>query len=383
MDFDSLLDPAVQLYIDTHSHDDLRSLMLKKSPFENVSMREIVQQIQGRQVAAKKYPFLLTKGIVFPEHLNLEQSSSLATAEYKSIGQKGESFLDLTLGFGMDSFFLSKGFRRRVLIERNPTLLQIVKHNWNRLGQRAEFHQGDLHDFLSKSEENFDLIYLDPARRDEQKKKVFLLEDLSPNLVEIQSLLLKRADKVLVKLSPLIDLTYLTEVLTNVTSIEIVALKNEVKEVLVHMEKNQSAKEVLFKCVNLKSGEPDFVFTRKQAEGSALYSEPKEFIYIPNNAILKSGAFTHVATVFGVQKLAPNTHLYTSEHFIEGFPGRVLRMEITNPSKLPKGSKFNIISKNHPLRPDEIKKKYKVKDGGEHYLIFTQSGKGKIVLKSI
>ncbi|MHA6727648.1 THUMP-like domain-containing protein [Chryseobacterium sp. A301] len=383
MDYDSLLDPEVQLFIDTHSNEDLRSLMLKKSPFEKVSMREIVVQIKGRQIAAKKYPFLRTEGIVFPEHLNLEQSSSLATAEYKSRGRKGESFLDLTLGFGIDPLFLSKDFTRRVLIERDSALIEIVKHNWKVLGREAEFKTGDLHDFLSHSNESFDLIYLDPARRDAQKKKVFLLEDLSPNLVEIQSLLLKRSKKILVKLSPLIDLTYLTEVLEKVSKIEIVAVKNEVKEVLVHMEQEFGEESVLFKCVNLESGEPDFTFTREDAECTPIYGEPKEYIYIPNNALLKSGAFSHIANVFGLEKLAKNTHLYTSTRLVKDFPGRVLRMEITDPSKLPKGSQFNIISKNHPLKPEEIKKKYKLKDGGVNYLIFTQSGKGKIVLKSI
>lgn len=384
MDIDSLLDPAVQSYIEKHSHEDLRSRMLKKSPFENLSMRELVVQMKGRQIAAKKYPFLLSKGIVFPEHLNLEQSSSLSTAQYKSKGLTGESFLDLTLGFGIDSFFLSEGFKRRVLIERNPILLKIVKHNWEVLGKEAEFYEGDLHDYLTQSSETFDLIYVDPARRDAQKKKVFLLEDLSPNLLELQSLLLTRASKILVKLSPLIDLTYLSQVLENVSKIEIVALKNEVKEVLVHMENIPRIEPIEFNCVNLESGELDFSFTKKEAdEAEASYSEPKEYIYIPNNALLKSGAFSFVATVFGLQKLAPNTHLYSSERKIEEFPGRVLRMETIDPAKLPKGSKFNIISKNHPLKPEEIKKKYKVKDGGEEYLIFTQSRKGKIVLKSI
>ncbi len=383
MTYGELLKSDVQTYLKEHTDANLAALMLKKSPFPKVSMRELVVQIKGRQVAKKKYPFLLKEGIVFPEHLNLEQSSSMATAQHKSVGLEGNRFVDLTCGFGIDAYFLSRGFKSVDLVERNSALLEIVKHNWSVLNREAQFIESDLQSFLLNSQQVYDLIYLDPARRDSKKNKVFLLEDLSPNLLEIQKDLLRRSKKVLIKLSPLIDLTYLNEVLEGLIQIEIIALKNEVKEVLVTLGQKESNPELLYKCVNLESNEPDFVFTQSQKLLPAQYSEPLAYLYIPNNAILKSGAFSLVASRFELKKLAPNTHLYTSNKKLTGFPGRILRVEPIEPTTLSKNSQFNIISKNYPLKPQELKVKYKLKDGGEHYLIFTESVGGKIVLKSI
>ncbi|SIQ11031.1 class I SAM-dependent methyltransferase [Chryseobacterium indoltheticum] len=373
----------IQNYINANLNADLHSLLLKKSPFPEVSMQEIVQQIKGRQVAQKKFPFLLQDGIIFPPQLNLEQSSSEKTALYKSEILKGEKFIDLTSGFGIDAYYLSKNFKEITLVEQNKELLDIVKHNWSILGKKANFINEKLEDFLTENNENFDVIYLDPARRDQNKNKVFLLEDLSPNILEIQDQLLFISEQVIIKLSPLIDLKYLISVLKNISKIEIIAVRNDVKEIVVFLSKNYSG-EIMCNCVNLESGENDFSFDiHAEKNAQAEYSEPQQFIYIPNNTIMKAGIFNLISSEFKLKKLHPNTHLYTSDVKISDFPGRILEMNVIDSKEIKKKEQFNLISKNYPLKPEEIKKKYQLKDGGNQYLIFTQSKKGKIILKSV
>lgn len=378
-----LLNKEVQNYINANLTTDLHSLLLKKSPFPEVSIQEIVQQIKGKQVAERKFPFLLKEGIVFPPQLNLEQSSSENTALYKSEILKGKRFIDLTSGFGIDAYYLSQNFEDITLIEQNTELLKIVEHNWNALGRKARFINQKLEDFLNENQENFDTVYLDPARRDQNKNKVFLLEDLSPNILEIKEKLLSVSGQVVIKLSPLIDLKYLISVLPQIFRIDIIALKNDVKEVVLFLSRENN-RDIICNCVNLESGESAFSFTFGEEENAkSEYSDAKKFMYIPNNSILKAGIFNLTSEKFGLKKLHPNTHIYTSSEKKEDFPGRVFEMEVVDSKNIKKKSQFNIISKNYPLKPEEIKKKYGLKDGGNDYLIFTQSKKGKIILKSV
>ncbi|GEN72801.1 class I SAM-dependent methyltransferase [Chryseobacterium lathyri] len=378
-----LLNKEIQNYINANLNTDLHSLLLKKSPFQDVSMSEIVQQIKGKQTAQKKFPFLLKEGIIFPPQLNLEQASSEITAVYKSQILKGNTFIDLTSGFGIDAYYLSQNFGEVTLVEQNPELLNIVEHNWGVLDRKAIFINQNLEDFLDINKDHFNVIYLDPARRDHNKNKVFLLEDLSPDILQIKDRLLTTADQVVVKLSPLIDLKYLVSVLPGIFRIEIIAVKNDVKEAVIFLS-NEKRKEIMVNCINLESGDSSFTFTFDEEENTqAVYSEPEKFIYIPNNSILKAGIFNLVSERFGLKKLHPNTHLYTSDQKINDFPGRVLEMESVESKQIKKKEQFNIISKNYPLKPEDIKKKYGIKDGGEGYLIFTQSKKGKIILKSV
>lgn len=371
----------IQDFINANLNTDLHSLLLKKSPFSEVSMQELVQQIKGRKVAEKKFPFLNQENIIFPPNLNLEQASSQDTAEYKAQFFKGKKFLDLTCGFGIDAYFLSQNFEKITLVEQNTELLEIVKNNWEVLGRKANFINQKLEHFLENNTERFNLIYLDPARRDNNNRKVFLLEDLSPNLIEIQEQLSEISDEILIKLSPLIDLQHLVSSLDNISKIWIIAVKNEVKEVLIHIKKTDEKTEI--SCVNLQSLEPEFNFTLNTEKNcKSEFSIPKKYIFIPNNSVLKSGAFNLVSEKFNLKKLHQNTHIYTSEKLIEDFPGRIFDAEELNPKEIKKGDKFNIITKNYPLKPEEIKKKYKIKDGGEDYLIFSQSSQNKHILKA-
>lgn len=378
-----LLDENVQKYINASLHQDLHSLLLKKSPFPGISMEEIARQVKGKSVAEKKFPFLLKESIVFPPKLNLEQATSQSVAEYKSRLFRGKTLLDLTCGFGIDAFFLSQNFEEISLVDKDKQLLEIVQHNWKILNKKAHFFNENIECFLSENQKHFDLIYIDPARRDDQKKKVFLLEDLSPNILQLQEELLDISDRVLIKLSPLIDLAYLTQVLKKIQKIYILALRNEVKEILVIQNSKSSFQNIEIQCTNLESGDADFSF---DFEHSKLIKPElsliKNYLYIPNNAVIKSGAFGWIAEKFGLRKLENNTQFFTSDVLKEDFPGRILKVKKINSKEIVKGGRFNIISKNYPLKPEEIKKKYKISDGGNSYLIFTKDVSGRIILMS-
>ena len=381
--FQKITAPEVQKYISENLNSDLTKLLLKKSPFPEVSMQEIAQQIKGKQIAAKKFPFLLKENIVFPPHLNLEQASSESTAKEKAKNLSGRAFLDLTCGFGIDAYFLSQNFSEITLLEQNKDLLEIVQYNWKTLGREANFINENLERFLeiSEKEKQFDLIYLDPARRDKDHRKKFLLSDLSPNILEIQDKLLSISKKIMIKLSPLIDLKYLQTSVKFIDEIEIIAVKNEVKEIVLHLISNTENK-LKITTKNLSTDEPNFSFSPEE-ESAVMpeFSDILEYLYIPNNAVLKSGAFNLISKKFGLKKLHPNTHLYTSDKAVD-FYGRVFKVKEISAKEIKKGDMFNIISKNHPLSPEQIKTKYKLKNGGEHYLIFTQSKKGMVILQT-
>lgn len=379
----NLLSNDVQNFIENNFNSDLHALLLKRSPFADVSMAEIAQQIKGRKVAERKFPFLNKLGIIFPPNLNLEQASSQSTAEYKAQGLAGEKFVDLTSGFGIDAYFLGENFSEVYLIEKNPELIDTVRFNWNLLSRQANFINDDLETFLANNSLYFDLIYLDPARRDANMNKKFLLEDLSPNLLEILPQLLQISAKILVKLSPLTDISYLISVIPDLTKIQIIAVRNDVKELVLTILPGSEPKDVQIECVNLESSDANLIFNFKDEKASAAsYSDVQQYIYLPNSAVLKAGAFSLVSNFFSINKLHPNSHVYTSDVMIPNFPGRILKVEKMEAKQIKKGEKFNIISKNYPLSPEQIKAKYKVKDGGSQYLIFTQTVSGKVILKS-
>ena len=382
--FREILRPEIQKYIQDNLHENLGRLLLIKSPFPGVSMQEIALQIKGKQIAVKKFPFLLKENIVFPPHLNLEQASSESTAKEKAENLSGRAFLDLTCGFGIDAYFLSQNFSEVTLLEQNKDLLEIVQHNWKTLGREASFINENLEHFLeiNEKEKQFDLIYLDPARRDKDHRKKFLLSDLSPNILEIQDKLLSISKKIMIKLSPLIDLKYLQTVVKSIDEIEIIAVKNEVKEIVLHLIPDTENK-LKITTKNLNTEEPNFSFSpEEESTATPEFSDILEYLYIPNNAVLKSGAFNLISKKFGLKKLHPNTHLYTSDKAVD-FCGRVFKVKEISAKEIKKGDAFNIISKNHPLTPEQIKTKYKLKNGGEHYLIFTQSKKGMVILQTL
>lgn len=381
-----LLTDEVQDWLFENIGRDSREVSLKKSIFKNISSSELAGQLKGLQIAKHKFGFLFeNKQIYYPPTINLEQSSSQTTAEYKSNLVSGKLLIDLTAGMGTDAYFFSKNFDKVIAIERNPELAEISEYNYNRLGcSNLEYVNSDFKKFLNENPNlKPDLIYLDPSRRNSSGRK-FLIEELEPDLNIWMDRLIQISGKVMVKLSPLSDLSNLIEKFHQITEIHPVAVKNEMKELLLICEINSNQNPKI-KAVNLESSQTDFEFNfddEKNVESQ--FSDPDKYIYEPNSAVMKSGGFKLIGQKFNLNKLEKNTHLYTSDRLEKEFPGRIYQVleEIKDLKKEISNKAFHLISRNYPISADEIRKKYRLKQSEEESLIFTKSISGKKVLRS-
>ena len=364
----------------------VNDLALQRNKYKHLSDAEwhwFLQQIEGRERTADKLPtFASIPDWWYPVRLSCEQCSSELTARYKAsllsplaLGEgKEERFLDLTGGYGVDTYFLSEHFARTDYVEQNEELCRIAAHNFA-LSQKSKverqklsiaIHNTTAEDFLLSSpcgEAGWGLIFLDPARRDSHGSKVFRIEDCTPNVVELLPTLLTHSKRLLIKLSPMLDLTQAVTSLSQVNwDIHIVAIKNEVKEVLL-----LSGGTGQITTIDLAQKDQAFVFTREEEQHCGLDirdGKLANYLYEPNAAILKAGAYKLVAQRFGLHKLDVNTHLYTSRQFIENFPGRVWR--ITEKQNLKQA---NVLTRNYPLTPEQLKKKLHLRDGGTAFVI--------------
>lgn len=364
----------------------VNDLALQRNKYKHLSDAEwhwFLQQIEGRERTADKLPtFASIPDWWYPVRLSCEQCSSELTARYKAsllsplaLGEgKEERFLDLTGGYGVDTYFLSEQFTHTDYVEQNEELCRIAAHNFA-LSQKSKverqklsiaIHNTTAEDFLLSSpcgEAGWGLIFLDPARRDSHGSKVFRLEDCTPNVVELLPTLLAHSKRLLIKLSPMLDLTQAVTSLSQVNwDIHIVAIKNEVKEVLLL---SGGTGQII--TIDLAQKDQAFVFTREEEQHCGLEirdGKLANYLYEPNAAILKAGAYKLVAQRFGLHKLDVNTHLYTSRQFIENFPGRVWR--ITEKQNLKQA---NVLTRNYPLTPEQLKKKLHLRDGGTAFVI--------------
>lgn len=383
-----ILNTGVQNFIQKNLNTDIVSVLLKNSIFDGVDSKLIAEQIEAKKKCRDKLPlWYKTTQIYYPNKLNIEQTSSEKTAAYKAEIVTGKSLLDLTGGFGIDSYFFSKKINEITHCEIDKNLSEIASHNFKKLGAKNIkcIAENGL-EFITKTGAFFDWIFIDPSRRNQAKGKVFFLEDCLPNIPENLELLFSKTDTILIKTSPLLDLAVGIKSLQNVKEIHVVAIQNEVKELLWIVEKEYT-KSVLIKTVNLKkSATENFNFRlsdEKKAQVS--YSEPQKYLYEPNAAILKSGAFKSVAAHFQTNKIAEHSHLYTSNKAIN-FPGRRFLIQkhlVFNKKEIQKLqiTKANITVRNFPDSVSNIRKKFKIKDGGETYLFFTTNiEEKKIVL---
>lgn len=382
----NILTQEFQDYLKIIEQEDFKSIGLKKSLFDGISSAEIAQQLKGIQVAKYKFPTLYsTKNIYFPPSINLEQASSEAAANYKSSLVKGKTLIDLTAGFGIDTMAFAKNFEKVYHIEQNPELSEIVQHNAQILAPNLETYTGTFQLFFETNPESkFDVIYLDPARRNSSGRK-FILEDLEPNILEWMPTFFEKSNKIIIKLSPLLDITSTLQQIDSISEIHIVALKNEVKDFLLIIDKNCSTKNPLIKAINLESNQPEFSFNfEDEYNSNANFGTVQQYIYEPNVAILKTGAFKLLSEKFNLHKLHQNTHLYTSNELLNEFPGKIYSVEkhINHPKKEIIKSKANLLVKNYNQAIDIVKKKFKITDGGETTLIFTQSIYGFHILKT-
>lgn len=386
---DQLTKPEIQDFIKDHLYDDPSALMLKANHYPDWPMKLIVEQIQAKRKAKSKLPsWFNTTGIIYPPVLSMEQCSSEYTARYKmNLINKGAKMIDLTGGFGVDFAFLSEKFSEAQYIERQVELVDRAEYNFNLLGLTdIKVHHGQSEQFLA-SQDKFDLIYLDPARRDGHNEKVVRLEDCEPNVVSLLPELLSKAKKVMIKTSPLLDIKGAINQLCAVAEVHVLAVANEVKE-LVFLLDNDSSKAPNIRCVNLKADSQEvFEFNFEAEEQSASGFGPVQvYLYEPNAAIMKAGAFKMIGNEFGLNKLHVNAHLYTSSQIVEDFPGRTFRVidKISMNRKVLKGHfpdmKANIAVRNFPMTVAQIRKKSGLKEGGDQYLFGTTDQQGKLMI---
>ncbi|WP_435625378.1 THUMP-like domain-containing protein [Flagellimonas sp.] len=355
------------------------SVLLKKPQFEGISQKELVQQLESKKKAKTKLPtWFNSNGIYYPPRIHIEQTSSEITAAYKSNLVSGKSLVDLTGGFGVDSYFFSKKIASVFHCETNKELSAIASYNFNQLNtDNIECYSRDGFLFLEESSKTFDWIFVDPSRRNDSKGKVFLLKDCEPNIPNTLSELFKYSKNVLIKVSPLLDISQAIQELQYVKQVHVVAVESEVKEVLFILEFDFIG-DIEFHAVNLISGRKD-VFTFTHAEEKKLSPNlglPSTYLYEPNPAVLKSGAFKSIGNHFGLKKLHTHSHLYTLDKLIE-FPGRRFLIKTCLPYskktiKSFKGIKANVTTRNFPTTVAELRKKHQILDGGESYFFFTK-----------
>jgi len=384
----ALLDTEVSEFIKEHQKKDLPALILKGSPFKNITIQELAVQIQGLKIAEKKFPELYqNKAILYPPKLNLEQTSSQITAKYKASLIKGEFGIDLTGGLGVDSYFISQNFKKFSYCELNPELAEIAEYNFNILGaENISVNTGDGLSILKESDEKFDWIYVDPARRDNHGGKVFRFEDCEPNIPANLKLLFKNTEHIMIKSSPLLDITAGLSELKFVKEVHIVAVRNEVKELLWILEKDY-AQKAMVKTINFEKNKiQEFSGKFGNEPIDIQFGLPENYLYEPNAAIMKSGLFDLLAFETKTKKLHQHSHLYTSDKK-DKFPGRIFQVTgIKNykPSDLKKhfkSKKANITTRNFPESVESIRKKFKIKEGGSDYIFFTTNKNGdKIVI---
>jgi hypothetical protein len=390
-EIDKLASDELQEYIFSHANEDEKKMLLKHKTILGLPTVLIAQQIAARRKAETKHPlFHRTKGIVYPPNLNLEQSSSEATAIFKSeiirrkIGERLRG-ADLTGGFGVDSFFLSQNAEYFDYIEQNAELSNIVRHNHSLITERIHHHNKSTEDFLTATSNHYDFFFIDPSRRDSKARKVFSLSDCVPDIVQLLPLLFKRANFVLLKASPLLDIKQGIKELSGVKNVIVVSVANDCKELLFLMEKD-FVSEPLIETYNLDAkGSIKHSFSFHFSEEEKIvskFSPPQKYLYEPNASILKAGAFKSIGEKFGLNKIQINTHLYTSNDLKNEFPGRVFEIEkLSFDYKSLVENKANIITRNYPLTTDELKRKLKLKDGGEKFAIaFSGQEKKYLVL---
>lgn len=373
-----MLNSEVQEFLDDNLDGNIPELLFRGSPFKSIGIQVLVEQIEAKVRCKHKLPtWFNTSCIYYPNKLNIEQTSSEITAKFKSQLIEGDSIVDLTGGFGVDCYYFSKRFSTVIHCEINQKLSEIVRHNFQQLQvQNIKTVSEDGLSYIGKAKETYDWIYVDPSRRHESKGKVFRLRDCEPNLPEHLEYLFEYSSNILIKTSPMLDFTIGINELKNVKSIVVVAVNNEVKELLWILKKNYNG-EITIQTVNHTKQESqhfDFILD-EETKVTPIYDKPLRYLYEPNAAILKSGAFNSVSEALKVNKLQKHSHLYTSEQILE-FPGRRFVIEKVleyNKKTLKKEGikKANITTRNFPETVNTLRKKFNIRDGGLTYLFFT------------
>ena len=384
------LNETTKQFIRENLNADVPTLALKKAPVgTDVSLA--LRQIEARQLLRKKVPsWSENEDLLFPAHLSIEQCSSEASAQYKAKLLQGHSFADLTGGLGIDTYYISQHFQQTDYVEQQAELCDLARHNFGVLQADIKVWNETAEDYLNHCAPK-DCIFLDPARRDAYGRKTVSISDCTPDVAVLQELLLQKAERVMVKLSPMLDISKALEELHHVKEVHVVAVANECKELDFIMERYYQG-EVQFVCVNLLTDQPELRFTLEEERNcqSHLAEDVLNYLYEPNPAVMKAGCFKLLTERFDVFKLHKNSNLYTSEQLISSFPGRIFEVESwaaynkkVKQTLLPDVEQASIAVRNFPLSVAELRKTLKIGDGDAIYLFATTlKGEKKILIRT-
>ena len=374
------MNEATLEFIRIHANEDVRQLAFLGKKLPEVDMAYALDQIAGRQKARTKIPsWAAIDGIVYPPHISMEQCSSEQTARYKAqIAGKGAKMVDLTAGFGVDMAFMSDGFKEAVHVEQQPQLCAISSENYKRLGMHhIQVVCSDGVEYLHQME-HADLIFIDPARRDQHGGRTYGIADCTPNVLEIIDEMLEKSDRVMIKLSPMLDWQKAVSDVGHVSEVHIVSVGNECKELLLIVEKTEAPLKIY--CINDDS---IFSYTFNDEIGDFCEKPTSPaYLYEPNASVMKAGCFDLISKRFGISQPDANSHLFISDKAIENFPGRgfvIDRICTMNKRELKEAltgiDKANIATRNFPLSVADLRKRLKLKDGGEVYIFATTDAK--------
>ncbi len=393
------MNTATRDFIESHLKDDVRQLALQKFP-DDVDKVLVLNQIEARQLLSKKVPsWASNPDLLFPRHLSIEQCSSELTAKYKvSIIEGGDIFADLTGGLGIDSYFLSEKFKTSYYVENQKELCDLAEHNFAVLGRKITVVNSDAETFLGTTRwDNARVgLYLDPARRDIYNRKMVSLHDCSPDVVKLVETfpeMSPRKPSFLIKASPMLDISLITNELKNISEIHIVSVKNECKEILIKIKPGFDD-EIKYFCLNfvgndLKSAQLFEFSEHSESSANSDYAPKiKRYLYEPNASLMKSGAFKLISQRFVIDKLHVNSHLYTSDNLISDFPGRVFEVVGFAPfNKKVKKELLNYITeasvttRNFPLSANELRKALNLRESDRNFVFGTTiTGEKKVVV---
>ena len=378
------MNKATKDFIREHADADVRQLALQAKKNPEVDLTYALEQIAGRQKAKMKLPsWAKIDGMVYPPHISMEQCSSELTAKYKAeIVPCGNYFVDLTGGFGVDFSFIAKTFKHAVYVERQEHLCAITSENFRLLGlDNAEVVNADGIEYLHQMD-HADLVFIDPARRDDHGGRTYGIADCTPNVLEVMDELMLKTNMLLLKLSPMLDWRKAVRDLGGASEVHIVSVDNECKELLIMVKHGVQPIKVV--CVNLFSNEEREVFEFDDTESTPLRQNisSKTYLFEPNTSIMKAGCFDEIQARFPVAQLDNNSHLFVSDHEIPDFPGRRFKIEIVtsmNKRELKEAlagiDRANIAVRNFPVSVAELRKKLKLKDGGDVFIFATTVAK--------
>ena len=384
------LNDITRQYIRENLNADVPTLALKKAPVgTDVSLA--LRQIEARQMLRKKVPsWSENEDLLFPAHLSIEQSSSEASAQYKAGLLQGQTFVDLTGGLGIDTYFIAQKFQQTDYVERQAELCDLAMHNFEVLKANVNVLNETAEDYLNHCEPK-DCIFIDPARRDSHGHKTVSIADCTPDVAALQDLLFQKSEKVIVKLSPMLDISKALEDLHHVKEVHVVAVANECKELVFILERGYQG-EPQFVCVNLMTPQPAVFFMQEEERRcpSRLAEGVLNYLYEPNPAVMKAGCFKMLTERFGVCKLHKNSNLYTSNQLVADFPGRIFEVVDWAPfnkkvkqTLLRDVEKASIAVRNFPLSVAELRRALKINDGDVVYLFATTlKGEEKVIIRT-